>query len=87
MLVIKSDFFWLDFVPLFIFSLIFMLLRWEERQRESVVPTTNVVCKMEAQLEYVHVAYTYLHVWKPICMLSRCLLDKVFCIGAQSEVY
>ncbi len=33
----------------------------------------------------VHAAYTFLHVWAPICMLSRCLLAN-FCIGAQSEV-
>ncbi len=32
---------------------------------------------MESQLEYVHVAYMILHVWHPICMLSRCLLTKI----------
>ena len=32
---------------------------------------------MEAQSEYVHIANTFLHVWAPICMLSRCLLIKI----------
>ncbi len=31
---------------------------------------------MEAQLEYVHIAYTVLHVCAPTCMLSRGLLTK-----------
>ncbi len=31
----------------------------------------RVVCKMEAQSERVHVAYTFSHVWTPTCMLSR----------------
>ena len=29
---------------------------------------------MEAQLEYLHIAYTFSHVWHRFCMLSRCLL-------------
>ncbi len=32
---------------------------------------------MEAQSEHVHVAYTAMHVWAPIRMLRRCLLDKI----------
>ncbi len=39
-------------------------------------PPPMVVCKMEAQSEYVHVAYTFLHVWHPICVVSRWLLTK-----------
>ncbi len=31
---------------------------------------------MEAQPECAHVAYTFLHVWAPICMLSRCSVTK-----------
>ncbi len=34
----------------------------------------TVACKIEARLEYVHVAYTTLHVFALICMLSRCLV-------------
>ncbi len=30
----------------------------------------TVLCKMEAQSEYVHIAYMFLHVLVPICMLS-----------------
>ncbi len=32
---------------------------------------------MEAQSEYVRVAYTFLHVLVSICMLSRCLVTKI----------
>ncbi len=32
--------------------------------------------KMEAQSEHVHVAFTFLHVWAPICKLSRRLFAK-----------
>ncbi len=38
----------------------------------------TVVCKMEAQLEYVYI--TYLHVFARLeltCMLSRCLKNKI----------
>ncbi len=41
----------------------------------SSQPST-VVCKMEAQLECVYVAYTFSHVWAPIRMLGQCLLSK-----------
>ncbi len=36
------------------------------------LPTTNcVVCKIEAQSEYVHIAYTFLHVWRRfVCSVS-----------------
>ena len=36
----------------------------------------TVACKMEAQSEYVHIASTFLHVWRPICVLTRCLSTK-----------
>ena len=42
----------------------------------------TVVCKVEAQSGYAHIACL-----APICMLSRCLLTIFFCIGAQSEIY
>ncbi len=32
---------------------------------------------MEAESEYARVAYTFWHVWAPIRMLSRCLLNKI----------
>ena len=37
----------------------------------------TAVGKMEAQSEHAHIAYTFLHVWAPICMLSRCLVTKI----------
>ncbi len=52
----------------------------------STQPPT-VACKMKALSEYVHVAYMSLHVWTAICYASSVLIDKIFCIGAQSEVY
>ncbi len=39
-------------------------------------PPPTVACKMEAQSEYVHVAYTFLHVWCRFYVLSRCLPTK-----------
>ena len=41
----------------------------------STQPPT-VACKMEAQLEYVHIAFTFLHVWRRFGMLSQRLLTK-----------
>ncbi len=35
-----------------------------------------VVRNLEAQSEYVHIAYTFWHVLAPICMPSRCLVTK-----------
>ncbi len=46
-----------------------------------------VVLKMEAQLEYVHVARTFLPRLAPICMPSRCFIDKISASEAQAEVY
>ncbi len=46
----------------------------------------RVVCKMEAQLEYVHVAHTFLHVLRRfVCSVGAYQQD--LCFGAQSEVY
>ncbi len=43
----------------------------------SLLPNPpTVVCKMEAQLEYVHIACTFFARLAPIFMLSRCLLTK-----------
>ncbi len=36
----------------------------------------TVACKMEAQSEYVHIAYTLCARMAPICMLRRCLSTK-----------
>ncbi len=36
----------------------------------------TAVCKIEAQSEYIHIAYTFFARLVPICMLSRCLLTK-----------
>ncbi len=36
----------------------------------------TAACKIEAQLEYVHVAHTFFARLAPICTLSRCLLTK-----------
>ena len=47
----------------------------------------TVACKMEAQLECMHNLHTFLHAWRLVYMLSRCLSTKNFCIGAQEEVY
>ncbi len=41
----------------------------------STQPPT-VVCKMEAQLEYVHIAYTSLHVWPQFVQYSQSVLIK-----------
>ena len=43
---------------------------------EPTQPPT-AACKMEAQSECVRGACTFLHVWAPTCMLSRCLLAKL----------
>ena len=48
----------------------------------STQPAT-VVRKTEAQLEYTHTRTLHTRFW--LCMFSRCLLAKTFCIGAQSE--
>ncbi len=37
----------------------------------------TVACKMEAQLEYVHIACTFSHVWSRFVMLGRCLPRKI----------
>ncbi len=37
----------------------------------------TVACKIWARLEHARVACTFLHVYAPICMLSRCFRDKV----------
>ncbi len=47
----------------------------------------TVACKVEAQSEHVRVACTLLARSAPICTLSRCLLTKNFCTGAQEEAY
>ncbi len=47
----------------------------------------TAVCKMEAQSEYAHVAYTFLHVWAPICMLSRCLATKISASELRRKFY
>ncbi len=52
----------------------------------SAQPPT-VACKMEAQSGYAHIAHTFLHVRRPICMPSRWFVDKIFYIGAQKEAY
>ncbi len=36
-----------------------------------------VVCKIEAQLECAHVAYTVLHVWAPDLYAQSVLHDKI----------
>ncbi len=36
-----------------------------------------VACKKEAQLEHVHIAYTFLRVWRRLVMLRQCLLTKI----------
>ena len=45
-----------------------------------------VLCRMEAQLKYVHVACTFLHVWRRFAC-SVGVYEQNFSIGAQSEVY
>ncbi len=57
--------------------------------RRSVVVTQppTVAGKMGARLEHVHDAYMFLHPSAPICNAQSVLVDKNFCIGAQSEVY
>ncbi len=43
---------------------------------------------MEAQFEYLHIACTFLNLWRRFCMLSRCVPTNIFfCIGAQEEVF
>ncbi len=54
-------------------------------RKESQPPT--VVSKMEAQSEHVvHVACTFLHIWRrTVCSVGA--YEQNFCIGAQSEAY
>ncbi len=37
----------------------------------------TVACKMEARLEYIHIAHTFCARVAPICTLGRCLLTKI----------
>ncbi len=46
----------------------------KENLRDTTTRPPMVVCKMEAQLKYMHIAYTFFARLVPICMLSRCLL-------------
>ena len=57
----------------------FPLMSFHQKQEAFILPTPQpptVACKMEAQSEYVHVAYTAFARFAPICMLGRCLLTK-----------
>ena len=59
------------------------------KKKDATQPPT-VVGKTEAQSEYVlRIAHTFFFFANllPTCVLSRCLATKIFCIGAQSEVY
>ncbi len=37
----------------------------------------TMACKMKAHLEYIHVAHMFFACLAPICMLSRCFIDKI----------
>ena len=47
----------------------------------------TMVCKMEGQSEYVHVAHTFFARLAPDSCAQSVLANKNFCVGAQSEVY
>ncbi len=53
---------------------------YSRRSTKTGTQPPTVVCKMEAQLEYiqyVHTAYPFLHVWcQYVCSLSQCLLKN-----------
>ena len=58
-------------------------------RRSGVLPNhQRRHAKVKARSELVHVARTgfFFARFVPTCMLSRRLLNKIFCVGAQSEV-
>ncbi len=38
-------------------------LKRNKTERDKPTQPPKVICRMEAQLEYIHIAYTFLHVW------------------------
>ena len=45
----------------------------------------TVVCKVETQLEYIHIAYTFFARLAPICKLSQCYIKKfLHCSSVES---
>ncbi len=61
---------------------------WSLKETVTLSPNHQQWCaKMEDQLEYVHVAYTFLHVLGTDFYAQSVLIDKNFCIGTQSKVY
>ncbi len=46
-----------------------------------------MVCKIEAQLEYIHVACTHFCMFGTDWQVQSALIKQNLCIGAQEEVY
>ncbi len=59
---------------------------WPMGSSQLAQPPT-VVCKMEAQLEYVHTAYMFFARLAPPFVCSVGAYQQNFCIGAQEELY
>ncbi len=64
-----------------------ILLVFSAVQEASSTQLPTVACKMEAQSEYIHVVHTYFAHFGANLHAQLVLINKNFCIGAQSEVY
>ncbi len=66
-----------------------LLISDSDNAAAAAAQPPTVACKMDGQSEIrtrrVHVFF--LHVWRRLAVLGRCLSTKNFLIGAQSEVY
>ncbi len=54
-----------------------MLVASLPREENEIPNHQPVVCKMEAQLEYTHIAHTFLHVWHLNLYAQPMLVNKI----------